>query len=94
MIIITARNVLKRGKKEEFLQAVRPLVASSRAEAGNISYELYEDMDDPDAVCFIESWKDAGAIEAHNDSPHFRQWMEKKKLFVEKGEVNKYIRLE
>lgn len=90
MITITARNILKPGKKEEFLEAVRPLVDASRAEEGNISYDLYEDIDFGDAVCFIERWRDAAAIEAHNASPHFRRWMESKSALVESGEVNKY----
>lgn len=90
MITITARNVLTPGKKEEFLEAVRPLVDASRSEAGNISYDLYEDIDDSDAVCFIEIWRDAAAIEAHNTSPHFRKWIGIKGAFVERSEVNKY----
>lgn len=44
----------------------------SRAEAGNISYHLYEDMDDPDILTFIEEWKDQAAVDVHADSEHFQ----------------------
>lgn len=94
MIIITARNILKPGKKEKFYEAVRSLIEASRAEEGNISYDLYEDIADRDAVCFIESWIDAASIDAHNRSGHFTEWIEKKQLFVERSEVNKYIKME
>lgn len=94
MIIITARNVLKPGKKDEFREAVRSLIEASRTEEGNISYELYEDMADHEAVCFIECWRDAASINTHNRSDHFTEWIEKKPLFVERSEVNKYIKME
>lgn len=94
MIIITARNILKPGKKEKFYETVRSLIEASRAEEGNISYDLYEDIADRDAVCFIECWRDAASINAHNRSDHFTEWIEKKPLFVERSEVNKYIKME
>ena len=47
MIKITAKSTVKAGARDQFIATARELVEKSRAEAGNISYHLYEDMDDP-----------------------------------------------
>lgn len=63
MIKITAKSIVKAGAREPFIAAARELVEKSRAEAGNISYHLYEDMDDPNILTFIEEWKDQAAVD-------------------------------
>ena len=73
IITIVARNIVRDGKREAFLEAVRPLIAASRSEEGNIAYDLYEDINEANAFCFIEKWKDPEAIAAHNASSHFRE---------------------
>ena len=55
MITIVARNIVRDGKREAFLEAVRPLIAASRSEEGNIAYDLYEDVNEANAFCFIEN---------------------------------------
>ncbi|HIZ15678.1 MAG TPA: antibiotic biosynthesis monooxygenase [Candidatus Tidjanibacter faecipullorum] len=90
MITIVARNIVRDGKREAFLEAVRPLIAASRSEEGNIAYDLYEDINEANAFCFIEKWKDPEAIAAHNASSHFREWMACKAEFVISGTVARY----
>ena len=85
MITIVARNVIREGKQEDFLKAVQPLIEASRAERGNVFYDLYEDVADSRAFCFIERWADEEAVAAHNASPHFRAWTAAKAEFVEAG---------
>jgi quinol monooxygenase YgiN len=71
MIKIVARNTVQEGKKEEFLSLVKELIEKSRAEDGNISYDLCEDIKDPNVLTFIEEWKDQAAIRIHNACEHF-----------------------
>ena len=40
-----------------------------RAEAGNLRYEYYQSLDDPETVLLIDSWTDQAAIDAHHASP-------------------------
>lgn len=80
----------KEGKQEDFLKAVQPLIEASRAERGNVFYDLYEDVADSRAFCFIERWADEEAVAAHNASPHFRAWTAAKAEFVEAGTVARY----
>ena len=40
-----------------------------RAEEGNLRYEYYIPMDDPETVLLIDAWKDQEAIDKHHASP-------------------------
>ena len=44
-------------------------VAAIRAEAGNLRYEYYQPLDDPETILLIDSWKDQAAIDVHHASP-------------------------
>ena len=44
-------------------------VDSIRAEKGNLRYEYYVSVDDPETVLLIDSWEDQEAIDAHHASP-------------------------
>ena len=44
-------------------------VAAIRAEAGNLRYEYYQSLDDPETVLLIDQWTDQAAIDAHHASP-------------------------
>ena len=40
-----------------------------RAEVGNLRYEYYQSLDDPETVLLIDQWRDQAAIDAHHASP-------------------------
>ncbi len=40
-----------------------------RAEAGNLRYEYFFPMEDPETVLLIDSWADQAALDAHHASP-------------------------
>ena len=44
-------------------------VAKIRAENGNLRYEYYQSLDDPETILLIDSWTDQAAIDAHHASP-------------------------
>ena len=45
------------------------VVERIRAEAGNLRYEYFFPMDDPETVLLIDSWEDQAAIDFHHASP-------------------------
>ena len=49
------------------------VVARIRAEAGNLRYEYFFPMDDPETVLLIDSWADQQAIDAHHASPRMAE---------------------
>ena len=62
--------------KPEYTEALaaqfKDLVKASRAEEGNISYDLHQETGKPNRFVFVENWKSQAAIDAHNASEHFQ----------------------
>ena len=77
MITIVAGGSAKADRVRDLAKLALDLVGASRSEAGNVSYDFYEDVADPAKFTFIEVWKDQAAIEAHNASSHFQEFVEK-----------------
>ena len=48
-------------------------VSAIRAEGGNLRYEYFFPMDDPETVLLIDQWRDQAAIDAHHASPMMGQ---------------------
>ena len=44
-------------------------VEQIRAESGNLRYEYYLSLDDPETLLLIDSWADQAALDAHHASP-------------------------
>jgi len=47
-----------------------------RAEKGNLRYQYFVPMDDPETVLLIDSWTDQAAIDEHHASPMMQQLAE------------------
>ncbi len=71
MIRIVADNYVREDARSHFLELAAELADATRTEAGNLSYFLHEDKEDPLHLTFIEEWEDEDAIECHNSSEHF-----------------------
>ena len=44
-------------------------VSAIRAEDGNLRYEYFFPMEDPETVLLIDSWRDQASIDVHHASP-------------------------
>ena len=44
-----------------------------RAEDGNLRYQYFQPLDDPETSLLIDSWTDQAAIDAHHASPMMEQ---------------------
>ena len=63
----TGSNGAARGFAKEMTR--RGVVEAIRAEDGNLRYEYYFPMEDPETVLLIDQWRDQAAIDAHHASP-------------------------
>jgi len=70
-VLIIATFSAKPGKGDALFDVLNPCVAPSRLEAGNVHYDLYRSVENPDAFLFHETWKSHAAIEEHEKQPHF-----------------------
>jgi quinol monooxygenase YgiN len=82
MIIIHAGFQVKTDLEQEFLKEIKPLIEASRAEQGNISYDLLKDSEKAGAYTMVELWKDMNSIQVHNQADHFTAFMAKAPQFM------------
>ena len=70
-ITVNLRYTGKDGAARKFAEEMTTsgTVAAIRAEDGNLRYEYYQPLDDPETILLIDSWEDQAAIDAHHASP-------------------------
>ena len=70
-ITVNLRYTGKNGSARRFAEemANSGTVAAIRAEEGNLRYEYYLSLDDPETILLIDQWRDQAAIDAHHASP-------------------------
>lgn len=74
-IKIVALVTVKSEHAETLAEQFKELVKASRAEEGNISYDLHREIGNPNRFVFVENWKSQAAINAHNASSHFQGFL-------------------
>ena len=71
MITVNIRYTGNNGSARAFAEEMTAsgTVTAIRAEEGNIRYEYYSSLDDPETILLIDSWRDQAAIDNHHASP-------------------------
>ena len=65
----------KAGAEDRLKTEILALVAPSRAETDNISYDFYQGIDDKTTFVFYENWASVEAFDRHKESPHFQGFL-------------------
>ena len=70
-ITVNLRYTGKDGSARAFAEEMvkSGTVAKIRAEEGNLRYEYYQPLDDPETILLIDSWENQEAIDVHHASP-------------------------
>ena len=70
-ITVNLRYTGRNGSARKFAEEMTAggTAAAIRAEPGNIRYEYYQSLDDPETVLLIDSWENQEAIDIHHASP-------------------------
>ena len=76
MIVLRFRGQCKPDKLEQALAAFREIVAPSRALEGVISFDVTQDVTDPNTVIVIEVFADQDAYDRANALPQVGKVME------------------
>lgn len=74
MIVVHAALQIDPERREVALEAVEELVERAREEDGVIDYVATTEVANPDVVRFVEQYEDEAALEAHNESEHYREF--------------------
>ena len=69
-------------------------VDAIRAEDGNLRYEYYQSLDDPETILLIDSWSSQEAIDAHHASPMMKTIAELREKYDLHMTVERYTAAE
>lgn len=94
MIKVIAKHFIEGDKIKEFLESASELVETSRKENGCVSYELYQDINDPGVATLIEEWENKTVLNEHMNSEPFKRIVPELTRFSrKKGVINVYKRI-
>ena len=88
-LFYTGENGSARKFAEEMVSS--GTVAAIRAEKGNLKYEYFFPMNDPETVLLIDSWEDQNAIDAHHASPMMKTIFELREKYDLHTKAERYI---
>lgn len=72
---IVATLTAKPGREAALKTLIEGMIGPSRAEPGNLRYDLWRDRADPSRYVLDELYVDLAAVEAHRASPHFQSYL-------------------
>ena len=87
----TGQNGSARRFAEEMLSS--GIVDRVRAEEGNLRYEYFLPMDDPETVLLIDRWKDQASLDFHHKSPMMAEIAALRDKYGLKLRVERYTEL-
>jgi quinol monooxygenase YgiN len=73
--VVIAQYRARAGEADRVEEALRKMVSPTRAEPGNLDYQVFRDPGDPSLFVLFERYADAGAFDAHRATPHFATWL-------------------
>jgi len=77
--VVIARYTARNGTEDRVEAALRQMVEPTRAEPGNLGYEVFRDPAEPGVFVLFERYADEAAFADHLAADHFGTWL--------KGEV-------
>ena len=70
---VIARYTLASGNEDEVLALLPQLAEASRAEPGNVAFEIHRSVEDPREVILLERYASREAFAAHRETAHFKR---------------------
>lgn len=92
-IVVNIYYTGKDGSARKFAQEMESsgTVAKIRGEEGNLRYEYFIPMADPETVLLIDCWKDQAAIDRHHASPMMEKIIELREKYDLHMRVERYV---
>lgn len=92
-VYVVARFLAKADKVEELKAALESLVEPTRKEEGCISYQIFQNNNDPNEFTFFEEWASQDAINAHFTTSHVQAALVKAPGFLSQEADIRYYSL-
>ena len=92
-ICVNLRYTGKDGNARKFAEEMMSsgTVQAIREEKGNIRYEYYFPLEDPETVLLIDEWEDQEAIDVHHASPMMKTLADLRNKYDLHMTVNRYL---
>lgn len=81
-IVLVARLKVREDSIDATKKAALAIVADSRAEEGNVNYDIHQAIDDPTIFVWHETWASKNAIDEHFETDFFRDFFAKVEKFA------------
>lgn len=80
------------GNARQFAQEMTSsgVVQAIREEKGNLKYEYFFPMEDPETVLLIDSWENQEAIDEHHKTPMMKKIMELREKYDLHMKIERY----
>ena len=85
-LTIVARILAKEGKADLVKTELLKLIEGTRAEEGNINYDLFHDNENPNFFLFYENWENRELWQKHMDNEALASYLE-----ATEGAVEEFI---
>ncbi|TWU40395.1 putative quinol monooxygenase [Novipirellula artificiosorum] len=79
--LITIKAKLNR--EQTLLNLLKNMVAESKKEMGCLTYDLYQQTQNPREFSLMETWANLADLEAHKQSEHFKTFVLKAPELIE-----------
>jgi quinol monooxygenase YgiN/quercetin dioxygenase-like cupin family protein len=83
----------KPGVGDQVKQELLRLTPETRAESGNLAYDLYQSVDRPGEFMRFEVWRNPEALELHKASPYLKASFERRKDQGWQTEITRWMRV-
>jgi quinol monooxygenase YgiN len=71
-LTVVATFVAKPGKEKKLREELLARIEPTRKEAGCISYDLHQAIDNPATFIFVENWKNKEELDKHLQMPYLQ----------------------
>jgi len=90
-VVVVGSFSARPGKEAEAVEAFKALVEPTHGEEGCILYALHRGVDDPRRLAFIERWTSRELLDAHLQSAHVREALERvEEIFGDSADIVVY----
>lgn len=93
MITVNLYYTGKNGAAQKFAQEMETsgLADKIRAEEGNLKYDYFQPLADPETILLIDSWTDQAAIDRHHATPMMGELAKLREKYDLHMRVERYI---
>ncbi|CCI85511.1 putative quinol monooxygenase [Lactobacillus pasteurii] len=93
MITVNLYYTGKNGAAQKFAQEMEAsgLADKIRAEEGNLKYDYFQPLADPETILLIDSWTDQAAIDRHHATPMMGELAKLREKYDLHMRVERYV---